>query len=87
VSRVDAYQAAAARYGTTIVRAKSSMPPRVGGACTKDPLASKAAEALANDLRQLGAEATVGKMLEDARRFVLLAGNSFEKGDGDLLLP
>jgi len=89
VSRIGAYQAAAARYSTTIERADASLPPRVGGAITKHPLAPAIANALVRDLRQLGAEAKTydprsgayAKEPGDDRLFVYLAGCSFQKTD------
>lgn len=83
MSRVGAYQAAAARCGTVIERADSAVPPRVGGAITKHPLARTVAEILIKDLRQLGAEAKIydSRDPDDDRVFVYLAGCSFQKGD------
>jgi hypothetical protein len=80
MSRIGAYQAAAARYGTTIERAKSSIAPRIGGACTKDPLAPEVAAALMRDLRRLGAEAEAIDA-KDGQLFVYLFGKSFQKDD------
>ncbi len=83
MSRVGAYQATAARYGTAIERNDPKEAPRFGGAITKHPLARATAEALVKDLRQLGAEAKIYDSREpgDARVFVYLSGCSFEKGD------
>jgi hypothetical protein len=83
VSRIGAYQAAAARCGTVIVRASTGVPPRIGGGITRHPLAPKAAETLVSDLRQLGAEARIcgPDNTPDARVFVYLSGCSFQKGD------
>ena len=83
MSRVGVYQATAARYGTAIERADETIPPRIGGGITKHPLAVAVAEALAKDLRQLGAEAKVydPRNKQDDRVFVYLSGCSFQKGD------
>ena len=83
MSRIGAYQAAAARSGTQIVRASAGIPPRIGGGITRHPLASTTAEALVRDLRQLGAEARIcgPQDTRDARVFVYLSGCSFQKGD------
>jgi hypothetical protein len=84
VSRVGAYQAAAARYGTVIESASKGLPPRIGGGITKHPLARATADALVKDLRQLGAEAKICDPRDPnniARVFVYLAGGSFQKGD------
>lgn len=84
MSRVGAYQAAAARCGTVIERADTSVAPRIGGAITKHPLARATADALVKDLRQLGAEAKIVRGnpgVVDAHVFVYLSGCSFQKGD------
>ena len=83
MSRVGAYQAAAARYGTVIERNHPEEAPRFGGAITKHPLARATAEALIKDLRQLGAEAKIydPRDQNDDRVFVYLAGCSFVRGD------
>lgn len=83
MSRVGAYQTAAARYGTAIERADVAIPPRIGGAITKHPLAPDVAKTLVRDLRQLGAEAKLyhPDRSEDDRVFVYMAGCSFLKGD------
>jgi DNA-binding transcriptional regulator YdaS (Cro superfamily) len=85
VSRVGAYQAAAARCGTAIERADVAISPRIGGAITKHPLAPEVAKTLVRDLRQLGAEAKLyhpdRSEGEGDRLFVYLAGCSFVKGD------
>lgn len=87
MSRVGAYQAAAARCGTVIERADAHIAPRIGGAITKHPLDRSVADTLVRDLRQLGAEA---KLYDPRRRagdpgddrvFVYLSGCSFQKGD------
>lgn len=78
MSRLSAYQAAAGRYGTVIESAT-----RIGGGITKHPLARATADALVKDLRQLGTEAKIYDPRDpnDARIFVYLSGDSFEKGD------
>lgn len=83
MSRVGAYQAAAARCGTTIERADAGVAPRFGGGITKHPLAREVAEALVLDLRALGAEAKIHAPREsdDDRVFVYLSGCSFQKRD------
>ena len=83
MSRVGAYQAAAAHCGTVIERASPGIAPRIGGAITKHPLARDVAAALVRDLRQLGAEAKTYDAREpgDDRLFVYLSGCSFQKGD------
>lgn len=83
MSRVGAYQAAAARHGTVIARNCPGETPRIGGGITKHPLARDVAEALARDLRQLGAEAKIHDPHDpsDDRVFVYLSGSSFQKGD------
>ena len=83
MSRIGAYQAAAARCGTLIVRASTGVPPRIGGGITRHPLAHTTADQLVRDLRQLGAEAKIcgPEDTSDARVFVYLAGCSFQKGD------
>lgn len=83
MSRMGAYQAAAARCGTLIVRASTSVPPRIGGGITRHPLAHKTADILVRDLRQLGAEAKIcgPQNTIDGRVFVYLSGCSFVKGD------
>lgn len=82
MSRVRVYQATADRYGTVIERASKGIPPRIGGGITKHPLAREVAEALACDLRALGAEAKVCPQGgQDDRVFVYLSGCSFQKGD------
>jgi len=83
VSRVGAYQAAAARCGTVIERADTVVAPRIGGGITKHPLARAVADALVRDLRQLGAEAKLydSRDPDDDRVFVYLSGCSFQKGD------
>jgi len=84
VSRIGAYQAAAARCGTVIERADTGIAPRIGGAITKHPLARATADALVKDLRQLGAEAKIYDPRDPndiARVFVYLSGCSFQKGD------
>ncbi len=82
MSRIDAYQTAAARYGTLIERASRGVPPRIGGGITKHPLARAIAEALANDLRALGAEVRIyPRNAQDDRGLLYLSGCSFQKGD------
>lgn len=83
MSRVGIYQTTAACYGTAIERADETIPPRIGGGITKHPLDRTIAEALARDLRQLGAEAKVydPRNKQDERVFVYLSGCSFQKGD------
>lgn len=84
MSRIGAYQAAATRYGTVIERADRLVPPRIGGAITKHPLARATADALVKDLRQLGAEARICDPRDPnniARVFVYLSGCSFQRGD------
>lgn len=83
MSRVGAYQVAAARCGTVIERVDVSIPPRIGGAITKHPLAPDVAKTLVRDLRQLGAEAKLYQpdRSEDDRVFVYLTFRSFQKGD------
>ena len=83
MSRVGAYQAAAARCGTLIERNHPEEAPRFGGAITKHPLAREVAEVLIKDLRQLGAEAKIYDPRDpnDDRVFVYLSGCSFQKGD------
>ena len=83
MSRVGVYQAIATRHGTVIVRADAFVTPRIGGAITKHPLAPAVAEALARELRQVGAEAKVWDPCDpsDDRVFVYLAGCAFQKGD------
>lgn len=83
MSRISAYQAAAARCGTVIERADAGIAPRIGGAITKHPLDRTVADTLVRDLRQLGAEAKIYETREpgDDRVFVYLAGCSFQKGD------
>lgn len=81
VSRVGAYQVAAARCGTVIERASADIAPRIGGGITKHPLAKNVAETLVHDLRQLGAEAKVCHGSQDERAFVYLSGCAFQKGD------
>ncbi len=83
MSRVGAYQAAAARCGTVIERCEEHIAPRIGGAITKHPLARDVADGLVRDLRQLGAEAKLYDPRDpnDPRVFVYLAGCSFQKGD------
>lgn len=82
MSRVDAYQAAAARCGTVIERASAGVVPRIGGGITKHPVERKVAATLVSDLRQLGAEARIYPSgPNDSRVFVYLSGCSFQKGD------
>lgn len=83
MSRVGAYQAAAARCGTVIERASDGIAPRIGGAVTKHPLDQEVAARLVRDLRQLGAEARAFRSEKpgDDRLFVYLSGCSFQKGD------
>jgi len=83
VSRVGAYQVAAARCGTEIERVEADVVPRIGGGITKHPLARDVADALVRDLRQLGAEAKIYDPRDaiDARVYVYLSGCSFQKGD------
>jgi hypothetical protein len=83
VSRVGLYQTTAAKYGTVIERCDPECPPLFGGGITKHPLARKTAEALAADLRQIGAEAKIydPRDPQDARVFVYLSGCSFVRGD------
>ena len=83
MSRVGAYQAAAARCGTVIERADVEIAPRIGGAITKHPLARAVADGLVRDLRQLGAEVKIYESRDpsDDRVFVYLSGCSFQKGD------
>ena len=84
MSRVGAYQAAAARCGTVIERASSGVSPRIGGAITKHPLDRNVAATLVSDLRQLGAEARICGVPDgsaDSHVFVYLSGCSFQKGD------
>jgi hypothetical protein len=83
VSRIGAYQAAAARCGTIIERADPGVAPRIGGGITKHPLTRDVADQLIRDLRQLGAETKIYDPREPdgARVFVYLAGCSFVKGD------
>jgi len=84
VSRVDAYQAAAGRYGTEIERVEPDVAPRLGGGITKHPLARATAEVLVKDLRQLGAEAKIYDPRDPndiGRVFVYLSGCAFQKGD------
>lgn len=82
MSRVGVYQATASRYGTVIERASRGVAPRIGGGITKHPLARDVAEALAKDLRALGAEVRIYPRNEqDDRVLVYLSGCSFQKGD------
>lgn len=83
VSRLGAYQDAAARCGTEIERADAHIAPRIGGGITKHPLARDVADARVRDLRQLGAEAKIydPRDASDDRVFVYLSGCSFQKGD------
>lgn len=83
MSRVGAYQAAAARCGTVIERVEADVAPRIGGGITKHPLARDVADALVCDLRQIGAEAKIydPRDASDDRVYVYLSGCSFQKGD------
>ena len=83
MSRVGAYQAAAARCGTVIERASTGVAPRIGGGITKHPVDRKVAATLISDLRQLGAEARICRDSTDPNScvFVYLSGCSFQKGD------
>ena len=84
MSRVGAYQAAAARCGAIIERASTGVAPRIGGGITKHPVDRKVAATLVSDLRQLGAEARIFRDSTDptdSRVFVYLSGCSFQKGD------
>ena len=83
MSRVGAYQTAAARCGTVIERASRGVPPRIGGGITKHPLARATADALVKDLRQLGAEVRICDPHDPYNLgvFVYLSGCSFQKGD------
>lgn len=83
MSRVGAYQAAATRCGTTIVRADPNLRPLHGGAVTKHPLTNDAANTLVKELRQLGADAKIADSGDDyaSSVYVYLACSSFQRSD------
>ena len=86
MSRIAAYQGAAARCGTTLLRATAGIPARRGGAITKHPLDRSVAIQLIVALAQLGAKVRAFASQEpgDDRQFVFLFGSSFESAEGTL---